>query len=122
MTKEQAQMIADVAMGIAEGKDIEVQTANKHWVKTNHDDIGIIASILDLDMVYRIAPEPKYIPFDYNDDLVGRVVENKELKFKDMICSQDGTRVYVIGQQILYDNLLKYHTFLDGSPCGKVKL
>ena len=72
---------------------------------------------------YRAKPEPeppKYVPFTFEDDLVGMaVVRNDE---KGIITNQRRNHVLVSGYSwIDYDGFLKNYTFTDGSQCGKLQ-
>jgi hypothetical protein len=75
---------------------------------------------------YRIKPKQKYIPFDYNDDLVGKVIKsNKSDKVvnhpKLMIVRQENLQIKVEDYYpITYKDLLENYIFLDGSKCGKL--
>lgn len=71
---------------------------------------------------YRIKPEPKYIPFTWEDreELRGKWLKRKDYnveKLPTTICNKD----VMIGDQFYsYKELLKDFTFLDGTPCGKL--
>jgi hypothetical protein len=75
---------------------------------------------------YRIKPEPKRVPLDYNDMLVGKCVIEKGRNTRRMIVSQANDSV-LLSENVLgegtewhyYDNLMKYFTFADGTPCSK---
>ena len=62
--------------------------------------------------------EPEYIPFSFKDDLLGKRVKHKDGGYKELITVQIFDRVNKIYS---YEELLKYFTFIDGSPCGKIK-
>lgn len=71
---------------------------------------------------YRVKEEPKvpeYIPFTFEDAefLIGKVVKCKTQDYTAMIisCTESGTNVDD------WKPLLDDFTFLDGSPCGKLK-
>lgn len=68
---------------------------------------------------YRVKKEPEYVPFTFEDAefLIGKVVKHKKDKWVEMLtwCSPD--EVLNIPYEILLDN----YTFIDGSPCGKLK-
>lgn len=72
---------------------------------------------------YRIKPVPEYIPFDFTDAefLIGKVVKSKYANWTCMITACTGDRCYTGGIEYLYGELLHTFTFLDGSPCGKLK-
>lgn len=68
---------------------------------------------------YRIKQEPEYVPFTFEDAvfLIGKIVRCKLQDYVALIISvtKDGTSVDD------FKPLLDDFTFLDGSPCGKLK-
>lgn len=74
---------------------------------------------------YRIKEEPrepKYVPFTYEDDLLGLKVEYVNGKKRNMITKQVPSGVYFTNNvSFNYEQLLKYYKFLDGTPCGKLE-
>ena len=68
---------------------------------------------------YRVKPTPEYIPFTFEDAefLIGKVVKSKDENWVETIswCGDIATSVSN------YETLLSDYTFLDGSPCGKLK-
>ncbi len=68
---------------------------------------------------YRIKQEPEYIPFDFSDaeSLIGKVVKRKNINEIFML-----SYFYNVGTlDYSYTRLFNDFTFLDGSPCGKLK-
>lgn len=105
------EMIA-VLTAYKEGKKIQVKITSG-WV---------LAALPNWDFhnnTYRVLSEPKLIPFDYNDDLVGKVVKHKKIESKSLIVTQDAGGLTITSYSIDYFDLLKDYTFLDGKPCGK---
>ena len=106
-----------VMQAFKDGKEIEVyHIAKKGWFETN--DPAWDWSITD----YRVKEEPKepqYVPFTFEDAefLIGKLVKSKNKNWIEMIiwCSNAGTSADD------YEDLLSDNTFLDGSPCGKLK-
>ena len=75
------------------------------------------------DTEYRIKPELKYIPFDINDELVGKIVLYKGGDIiRQMIIKQIEESVTVGNNPFFtsYATLLNMYIFQDGSPCGKL--
>ena len=106
-------MIA-VLTAYKEGKEIEIDIHQSwHTVGKNYKEFDFV------NKTYRIKPEPKLIPFDYNDDLVGKVVKHKKINFKSTIASQYNDCCGLSGNLVSYGELLNDYTFLDGKPCGK---
>ena len=68
---------------------------------------------------YRVKPEPEYIPFTFEDAefFTGKVVKHKTANQLAVVtwCSNETTSAGSY-KRLLYD-----FTFLDGSPCGKLK-
>lgn len=62
---------------------------------------------------------PKYVHFTFEDAefLIGKVVKSKDEKWIEMLtwASENET------SNITYEALLRDFTFIDGSPCGKLK-
>ena len=63
----------------------------------------------------------EWIPFTFEDDLLGMKVISKDKKHKSVIMYQDKYDVYPSNVRSNYKNLFNYYTFLDGTPCGKLK-
>ena len=63
----------------------------------------------------------QYVPFDFSDDLLGKIVIDKAKTFKSFIYAQKFSNVTFINVDYTYDELLRGFTFLDGSICGKLK-
>lgn len=70
----------------------------------------------------RIKSKLELVPFDFSDAefLIGKVIKHKTTNSLDII-----NTVSVVGMfaysTMSYEGLLEYYTFLDGSPCGKLK-
>lgn len=104
-----------VMQAYADGKEIEACNSKStgyylciepHWDWSSWD--------------YRIKPKaPEYIPFTFEDAefLIGRLVKCKTQDYTAMIisCTQLGTNVDD------WKPMLDDFTFIDGSPCGKLK-
>ena len=70
----------------------------------------------------RIKPVPEYTPFDFSDidKLLGKGVKCDVVAF---IINRVGTDFVAndsVGT-ISFKDLFNHYTFLDGSPCGKLK-
>ena len=61
----------------------------------------------------------EYVPFDFEDDLVGKIILYGGSKY--MIIYQSEYSVFVYQKSLNYRELLEKGKFLDGSPCGKLK-
>lgn len=70
---------------------------------------------------YRIKPEPEYVPFDCNDNLIGKEIKAKEGCLRGIITVQDSVLVVMGDIYIPYKKLFEDYVFNDGTPCGKLK-
>ena len=103
-----------VMQAFADGREIEYYyPSTEKWYKTkdpvwdwNTND-------------YRVKESPEYIPFTFEDAefLIGKAVKSRDEKWIEILtwASENGT------SDITYETLLDEYTFLDGSPCGKLK-
>lgn len=106
-----------VMQAFREGKEIQLRLLidskyydckNPGWNWDNYD--------------YRVKGEPKqpeYIPFSFEDweIMVDRIVKHKTKPIIEKLTSFFDDSV----NAIFYNELLEEFTFLDGSPCGKLK-
>lgn len=75
---------------------------------------------------YRIIEEPKLVPLDRTDELVGKIVRSKGNDNRYLIGNQIERKVYLCGVGcISYKDLFINYVFpdgsRDGSPCGKME-
>ena len=101
-----------VMQAFADGKEIELRLLtdseyydckNPGWNWGNYD--------------YRVKPTSEYIPFTFEDAefLIGKLVKSKNWIEMIIWCSDTSTSATD------YETLLSDNTFIDGSPCGKLK-
>jgi hypothetical protein len=76
-----------------------------------------------LETEYRIAPAPEYIYFDFTDAefLIGKVIKSINGGYFFMITGCNSLKIYTGDVTYSYSDLFYDFTFLDGSPCGKLK-
>lgn len=72
---------------------------------------------------YDIKEEPQYVPFTFEDDLLGLKLVYINSKKRCIITKQVPSGVYFTNNVSLsYEQLLKYYKFYsDGTPCGKLE-
>ena len=65
----------------------------------------------------------EFIPLDYNDDLVGKVVKHKNANYKQLIIGQNKDTIFISTNynEVYYRDLMLDYTFQDGLPCHKLK-
>ena len=106
--------IIKVLQAFDEGKEIEwkfrrekfwKEATNPCWNFNSYD--------------YRIKPQPKFVPFDEKDDLIGKIVRNEETNSSYLIIGQTNGGLLIGNGNCSYGFLFQRYTFLDGSICGK---
>ena len=90
------------------------------WVDFNIKRKIPIEDILNDCIRVRIKPEPKLVPFTFEDELLGRKIIYSD-GTRAMITAQKKDGVYIGGSLNLtsYSSLISTTKFEDGSPCGK---
>ena len=64
--------------------------------------------------------EDTYIPFTFEDDLLGEYIEHKKDRRKGIVTYQGHAGVYTGDTFISYKDLLNHWQFTDKKPCGKL--
>ena len=125
--QQKAKELAELLNAFADGKQLQWDSY-AGFVNMKYDDLKQLTDIFNSGRPIRIKPETKRIEYDYEDDLVGKVVieKGKSSNVKRLIQSQDKCSVLVSeyqsgfkSQWYYYDKLGDNFTFLDGTPCYK---
>lgn len=133
MTKETASELAKIFQAYSEGKQIQI---NKHSNDNEWDDINVISVDIYTKYLFegirlRIKPEPKYVPFTFEE---AKKIKDKWVKLKGWTALKNIIAVfntYVVifdkdkyGEmdlmQVTFENLLNKYEFEDKTPCGKL--
>ena len=124
MTKDRAKTLLPIIEAYTQNKVIQGKEKDTNkWM-----DIQFPCTPCWLDNKdYRIKPEPKYIPFTFEDMKNVRdkwIYFNNDTKQLMRINKYTDTRVvFSINSNNTfynYDDLLKFFSFEDGTPCGKL--
>lgn len=119
MTRDRVKEILPIMQAFAEGKVI--QCRNKEAIDFRWRDIDTPSWIDNL--VYRIKPEPHYIPFTYEDH---KLFKDKWIKHKkynntlNRVVRIGNSVIYTPDYPVSYETLLSDYVFEDGTPCGKL--
>ena len=130
ITKEKAKELSEILKAYSEGKTIQ-RKGNTGW-NDLHELLGedikqasikIGGEYLDL----RIKPEPKLVPFTFEDShlFLNKVVKGKspyrDTRMKHIVvsCNDEFVWLGTIGTKITYFRFLNEFEFEDGSSCGK---
>jgi len=118
MNQKQAKELLPFITAFAEGKEIEWFDGIK-WVSLPNPNWENLYT-----PIVRIKPEPKYIPFTFEDAefLIGKLIKDKHTNSIFIIIGVNAVGIMItIDNYISFKNLLENYTFLDGSPCGKIE-
>jgi len=123
MDKNEAKRFSDILLAHSEGKIIQRSKGNGVW-----DDLKElwITDLKSIDFILRIKPEPKLVPFTFEDNLLFR---DKWFKKKGGTYLFTITKImnsgvlisvdYWTSHSVSFGELLEQFEFEDGSPFGK---
>ena len=121
MTKELALKYSEVLKAYGEGKTIQAKSImNNKWLDVTEPMFDFFRS------EYRIKPEPKYVPFTFEDSKLFRdkwvYLKAQKTLTRIIHITDDSIRSVTIGtgDDLSYSELLSLCTFEDGFPCGKL--
>ena len=80
----------------------------------------IVLSQNPIPPIVNVPLEDEYIPYTFENMLIGMIVKHKDTDNVSIIVSQNKSRVIVGVTVFSYNDLLIHCTHLDGSPCGKL--
>ena len=115
MNKQKAKELLPIIKAFSEGKTIE-------FSRLNLEDWNVCENPEFMDYnKYRIKPEPKLVPFTFEDNLCGKVIVTKDNNNRAIIVGQMQNGVYTGTRTTIttYSELLKNFELEDGSFCGK---
>lgn len=109
------QEMIEVLHAYEAGKEIEYRLAGD----TDWKDANIpVWNFFSYD--YRVKPEPKLVPLDVTDDLVGKIIYPiVDKTIESMIIGKSHDGIYITYGSRSYEELFDNYCFKDGSPCGK---
>ena len=122
MTREEAKELLPIMQAFAEGKVIQFRCKTGEWLDIINDEFDFILSPDD----YRIKPEPKYRPFETQEECweemhkhpdFGWLVNknSKSIYHINVICNDD---LCLDETSLNYVEAFTYYEFLDGAPFG----
>ena len=109
MTREEAKELLPIIQAFAEGKTIEFINDDGEWEEVDYPTWG-------KSFVYRIKPEPKYRPFNTQDECWQEMQNHHPFGW----IKRDGKYVNItlVSGGCSYDDHFKTVTFADGTPFG----
>ena len=122
MTRDRVKGLLPIMQAFAEGKVL--QYCNKEALRFCWMDTDTL--VCGDHYVYRIKPEPHYIPFTYEDHKLfkdkwitcrdSKVLKRIVCVYKESVAIINNTMPYSFS----YETLLSDYVFEDGTPCGKL--
>lgn len=109
MTREKAKELLPIIQAFAEGKTIEFINDDGEWEEVDYPTWG-------KSFIYRIKPEPKYRPFNTQDECWQEMQNHHPFGW----IKRDGKYVNItlVSGGFSYDKHFKTVTFADGTPFG----
>lgn len=144
MTREKAAELAKIIQAYSEGKIIQMYIDGivegtgivKGWKDIKKFDLDYLSKndfftnllsfghdiSFKMNGLLRIKPEPKYVPFTFEDNLVGKIIIDNNGAIRSIINMQEIGGVFrgVSMDFISYNRLLNDFKFIDGTRCGKL--
>lgn len=120
MSREHWKEFLPLIQAFIDGKTVQglALGSNTIWLDLNNPEFnGNIEK-------YRIKPEPKWVPFTYNDSILflGKWIKAKHGKAHNayLITNCSDVGVLAAGMDIRWNGLLVDYVFIDNTPCGKL--
>ena len=118
MTRQEVQAKLPIIMAFAEGKTIQTWDESK-WVDL--DEAAFCAST----GIYRIKPEPKYRPFENQEECWQEMQKHQPFGWVKNECGNIFNIIAIFKESIKlnesshhYSDLCKQFKFMDGTPFG----
>ena len=120
MTREEAKEILPIMEAYLKGKTVQIKSKDK-WADLHEP--GFCASIDK----YRIKPEPKYRPFENQEECWQEMqkhqpfgwvkrIDTGNFEHIKSVCQE--TIEFIVTNAYLYEDAFKYYKFPDGTPFG----
>ena len=107
---------------IDESVRVKFEKVNSYFTldgRINHTE-PVVLSQNPIPEIVNKPLEDEYIPFTFEDDLLGKILICKNEKEKLIVSVQLKSGIYSGQSFITYSYLLDNYEFVDGKPCGKL--
>ena len=113
---EKAKMAVEIGNAILQGKEVQFEDSDS-WEHSDTPSLNFSS------YNYRVKPQPKYVPFTFEDakDLIGKAVIKKGATLVKQIIVVNENEVGFDANNVSFQSLLEFYTFLDDTPCGKLE-
>ena len=123
LTREEAKRRAELYSALAKGKSVQVQGIDGSWVDVDIDKLNYFIET----PIFRIKPEPKYRPFESQEECWNEMLKHKPLgwlrskRIKDiyqLITIRNHEIRIFADLPLRFSRAYREYEFLDGSPFG----
>ena len=129
LTREEAKRRAELYSALAKGKSVQVQGIDGSWVDVDIDKLNYFIET----PIFRIKPEPKYRPFESQEECWNEMMKHQPFGWLKSIRNQEKVHIgrvfevkdfalitLSINEGINNDSsyFFNEYTFADGTPFG----
>ena len=129
LTREEAKRRAELYSALAKGKSVQVQGIDGSWVDVDIDKLNYFIET----PIFRIKPEPKYRPFESQEECWNEMLKHQPFGWLKSIKKQEKVHIgrifdtpdvvfitLSINEGLNYSSsyLFEEYTFDDGTPFG----
>ena len=119
MTRKEAKELLPIIQAYAEGKTIQYKNEHGSWIE-------IDCPIWSKYCQYRIKPQPKYRPFNSQEECWNKMHNHPDFGWLTRIGTGEYTHISAVFSYCIlfdsatykYEKAFKYYTFTDGTPFG----
>lgn len=119
MTRQEVQAKLPIIQAFSEGKEIQILSTERGWVTTENLIFNLSPNF------YRIKPEPKYRPFENQEECWQEMQKHQPFGWVKNECGNIFNIIAIFKESIKlnesshhYSDLCKHFKFMDGTPFG----
>lgn len=118
MTREEAIKLLPIMEAYSKGKTVQIKSQDR-WIDLVEATFGASPD------KYRIKPEPKYRPFENQEECWQEMQKHQSFGWVKNECGNIFNIIAIFKESIkfnesshYYSDLCKHFKFMDGTPCG----
>ena len=123
MTREEAKRRAELYLALADGKTIQVLSCKGEWIDIKTDELDYLKNYYK----YRIKPEPKYRPFESQEECWNEMLKHQPFGWVRSkkcnallwnVTSINKDDITIICDYYKFHRAFECFEFTDGTPFG----
>ena len=122
MTREEAKRRAELYSALAKGKSVQVQGIDGSWVDVDIDKLNYFIET----PIFRIKPEPKYRPFESQEECWNEMLKHQPFGWIKEISSEmlyqingiSNMSIVIMEDISSFKEAMNIYEFKDGTPFG----